>query len=63
MTLLATHKQPMPRFPGLNDRVSVPDGSVGRVLGFYTRIPETVLVLFDSGASREYLPADLHRLG
>jgi hypothetical protein len=48
---------------GVNDRVSVPDGRVGSVIGFYSRVPETVLVLFDSGDSREYVPADLHRVG
>jgi hypothetical protein len=44
---------------GLNDRVSVPDGRVGSVIGFYSRADETVLVLFDSGDSVEYPPADL----
>jgi hypothetical protein len=47
---------------GINDRVSVPDNRVGNVIGFYCRQPETVLVLFDSGESREYAPADLHRV-
>ena len=47
---------------GLNDRVSVPDGRVGSVIGFYCRAPDTLLVLFDSGDSREYAPAELERL-
>jgi hypothetical protein len=43
----------------LNDRVSVPNGRVGRVIGFYCRDSETVLVRFDLGDSREYSAADL----
>jgi hypothetical protein len=46
----------------LHARVSVPDGNVGKVIGFYNRDPETVLVLFDSGGSHEFAPADLHRV-
>ena len=47
----------------VNDRVSVPDGCVGRVIGFYRRAVNTVLVHLDSGDSREYDSADLHRVG
>jgi hypothetical protein len=47
----------------LHDRVAVPDGRDGSVIGFYCSAADTVLVLFDSGGSREYPPADLHRLG
>ena len=46
----------------VNDRVSVPNGRTGRVIGFYHRTDETVLVRFDFGDSREYAPVDLHRL-
>ena len=48
---------------GLHDRVSVPGGGVGSVIGFYHRADETVLVLFASGDSREYAPAELQRRG
>jgi hypothetical protein len=44
----------------VNDRVSVPGGRVGHVIGYYHRDPETVLVGFDAGGSAEYIPADLH---
>jgi hypothetical protein len=54
-------REPQDRI-GVNDRVSVPDGRVGSVIGFYCRAPDTLLVLFDSGDSREYAPADLERL-
>jgi len=47
---------------GLHDRVEVPDGRDGSVIGFYCSAADTVLVLFDSGDSRQYPPADLHRL-
>ena len=43
----------------LNDRVSVPNGRVGRVIGFYCRASETVLVRFDFGDSREYSAEEL----
>jgi hypothetical protein len=49
---------PAPR-PGLHDRVSTPDGCVGRVIGFYNRDPETILVAFDAGGSSEFAPSDL----
>lgn len=44
---------------GLNDRVSVPDGRTGSVIGFYCRDVETVVVRFGPGDSVEYAPADL----
>jgi hypothetical protein len=46
----------------VNDRVSVPDGCLGLVIGFYQRASATVLVRLDAGDQREYTPADLHRL-
>lgn len=54
--------EPPARRSGLDDRVSVPDSRVGSVIGFYSRVPEMVLVLFGLGHSREFAPADLHRL-
>jgi hypothetical protein len=63
MTAFAGHEPPAHEPPahgiGLNDRVSVPDGRVGSVIGFYSRADATVLVLFDSGDSVEYAPPDL----
>jgi hypothetical protein len=44
------------------NRVRVPDGRVGTVLGYYRREEETVLVKFTSGASREFLSADVEEL-
>ena len=46
--------------PKVNDRVSVPGGRVGHVIGYYHREPETVLVGFDAGGCGEYNPVDLH---
>jgi hypothetical protein len=43
-----------PRF-AYHDRVSVPDGRIGEVIGFYRRIHESVLVRFPSGESDEFL--------
>ena len=45
-----------------HDRVRVPDGRAGEVIGFYTSEDERMLVLFDNGGSRRYLRADLRRL-
>jgi len=44
----------------VGDRVSLRDGRVGRVIGFYSRDDETVLVCFGPGESVEYAPASLH---
>jgi hypothetical protein len=38
-----------------HDRVSVPDGRIGEVIGFYRRIHESLLVRFPSGESDEFL--------
>ena len=49
---------------GRHDRVRVPDGRNGEVIGFYRdEAVEHMLVLFDSGGSRRYLRTDLLRLG
>jgi hypothetical protein len=42
-----------------HDRVRVPDGSVGEVIGFYRRQVETVVVLFSSGKTAEFLTSDV----
>ena len=42
-----------------HDRVRVPDGRVGEVIGFYRRQHETVVVLFATGASDEFLTSDV----
>jgi hypothetical protein len=44
------------------DRVSLPDGRVGTVVGFYCHLPVSVLVIFDSGDTAQYAPGDLQRL-
>jgi hypothetical protein len=61
-TLPMTFEPTATRRFAVHDRVAVPDGSVGTVIGFYRRAAETVLVLFGSGGSREFAPADLQRL-
>jgi len=49
---------------GCHDRVRVPDGRSGEVIGFYRdEALEHMLVLFDTGGSRRYPRADLLRLG
>lgn len=42
-----------------HDRVRVPDGRVGEVIGFYRRQDESVVVLFSSGSSDEFLTSDV----
>ncbi|HEX4680117.1 MAG TPA: hypothetical protein VH210_13030 [Gaiellaceae bacterium] len=42
-----------------HDRVRVPDGRVGKVIGFYRREAETVVVLFSSGSSAEFLMSEV----
>lgn len=41
----------------VRDRVSVPDGRDGQVIGFYMRDPESVLVMFSEGQCEEFPPA------
>lgn len=47
---------------GCHDRVRVPDGRNGEVIGFYRDAVEQMLVRFDTGGSQRYLRADLLRL-
>ena len=42
-----------------HDRVRVPDGRSGEVIGFYRDAVEQLLVQFDTGGTGRYLPADL----
>lgn len=46
----------------LYDRVRAPDGRVGKVIGFYRRDEVTVVVLFDSGDTAQFLHAQLSPL-
>ena len=48
--------------PALRAHVRVPDGREGDVIGFYRRDDESVLVLFSSGDSHEFLVADVEPL-
>jgi hypothetical protein len=48
--------------PALHDRVRVPGGREGDVIGFYRRATESVLVLFASGESDEFLEPDVELL-
>jgi hypothetical protein len=52
---------PPPRI-ALHDRVSVPDGRVGSVIGLLRRDPDTVLVAFEPGSAHEFSPAELRRI-
>jgi hypothetical protein len=45
-----------------HDRVRVPDGRIGEVIGFYRRQDESMLVWFPSGQSVEFLAPDVERL-
>ena len=45
-----------------HDRVCVPDGRIGVVVGFYRREDPSVLVRFSSGESAEFLTAGVERL-
>jgi hypothetical protein len=56
---LAALAHVLPEAIDAHDRVRVPDGSVGEVIGFYRREYETVVVLFSSGGSAEFLTADV----
>ena len=42
-----------------HDRVRVPDGRIGEVIGFYRADDEPMLILFGTGDSRRYCRADL----
>ena len=56
---LATHPLLAPELIDAHDRVRVPDGRVGEVIGFYRRQVETVVVLFSSGRSAEFPTSDV----
>ena len=57
--LSAAHHLLRPETIDTHDSVLVPDGRVGRVIGFYRRQHETVVVQFRSGGSDEFLTADV----
>jgi hypothetical protein len=56
---LAAHLLVVPEPIDAHDRVRVPDGRVGEVIGFYRRQHESVVVLFSSGCSDEFLTRDV----
>jgi hypothetical protein len=49
-------------WPSLHDRVVVPDGRQGAVIGFYKRFDESVLVVFSPGDWGEFLTTDVRPL-
>jgi hypothetical protein len=51
-----------PRVGEAHDRVRVPDGRIGTVLGYYRRENETVLVEFAFGPASEFLRVDVETL-
>ena len=55
----AEHPAVLPEPIDAHDRVRVPDGRVGEVIGFYRREHESVVVLFSSGCSGEFLTRDV----
>ena len=57
LALVATHRMLL-----YQDRVRVPGGRVGKVIGFYRRDTITVLVTFPSGEVAEVLGQDLELL-
>ena len=58
---LAGHSHVVPETIDAHDRVRVPDGRIGEVIGFYRRQDESVVVLFSSGRSDEFLTSDVRR--
>jgi hypothetical protein len=56
---LAAHSDLVPETIDPHDRVRVPDGRVGEVIGFYRRQHESVVVLFASGRTAEFLTIDV----
>ena len=56
---LAAHAYIAPETFDPHDRVRVPDGRVGEVIGFYRRQDESIVVLFSSGRSDEFLATDV----
>ena len=55
----ASHPLLTPTAIDLQDRVRVPDGRTGEVIGFYRREAEAVIVLFPRGDSEEFPFTDL----
>ena len=55
----AAHSHVLPESIDTHDRVRVPDGRVGEVIGFYRRQHESVVVLFPSGLVDEFLTTDV----
>ena len=60
---VAHHVLLAPETIDAHDRVRVPDGRIGEVIGFYRRQYESVVVLFASGRSDEFLMADVTHCG
>jgi hypothetical protein len=54
MAAVVTHLKPM-----LHDRVAVPEGRVGVVVGFYHGEEESVLVLFSPADAAKYRASDV----
>jgi hypothetical protein len=55
---------PLSRMDGeikCHDRVRVPDGRTGNVVGFYRTRSEMALVRFDDGESRKFVLGELER--
>jgi hypothetical protein len=55
----AGQSQDAPDTIDAHDRVRVPDGRIGEVIGFYRRQDESVVVLFSSGRSDEFLMSEV----
>jgi hypothetical protein len=56
---LAGYSHIRPETIDAHDRVRVPDGRIGEVIGFYRRQHESVVVLFATGTSDEFLTTDV----
>jgi hypothetical protein len=56
---LYAHPVVRPEAIETRDNVRVPDGRVGEVIGFYRREFESVVVLFASGRSSEFLTSEV----
>ena len=56
---LVSHPDVRPEAIETRDNVRVPDGRTGEVIGFYRRELESVVVLFASGRSSEFLMSEV----
>lgn len=56
--LLTEHSSPV----SCRDRVRVPDGRIGEVIGFYRRTDELALVRFPCGRSDRFLATEVEPL-